>query len=46
LEEKTIPSAIDRIDASPELSARLDDLDKPAFRSEFLALSKKNDPIA
>ena len=44
--EETIPRAIDRIDASPEPSARLDGLDKPAFHNEFLALSKKNDPIA
>jgi hypothetical protein len=46
VKEETIPRAIDRVDASPELSARLDGLDKPAFHSEFLTLSKKNDPIA
>ena len=35
---ETILRAIDRINASSELSARLDELDKHAFRAEFLRL--------
>ncbi len=35
---ETILRAIDRINASPELSARLDELDKHTFRAEFLRL--------
>ncbi len=38
LTEETILRVIDRIDASPELSARLDELDKQALRSQFLTL--------
>ena len=35
---ETVLRVIDRIDASPELSDRLDELDQHAFRREFLAL--------
>ena len=34
----TILRVIDRINANPELSARLDKLDKQTFRREFLIL--------
>lgn len=35
---ETIMRVLDNIDASPELSARLDELDEQAFRDEILAL--------
>ena len=38
LEGETIIRVLDRIDVSPELSARLDELDDHTFRDEFLAL--------
>ena len=37
---ETILRVIDRIDASPGLSDRLDELDERTFRREFLALYK------
>ncbi len=38
LTEETILRVIDRINANPELFARLDKLDKQTFRREFLIL--------
>lgn len=35
---ETVLRVIDRIDASPELSARLDGLDRHMFHREFLTL--------